>query len=385
MTKPYSSIMFKCEVIETNILSNKDSRKRMKIKLLKKYKKDEFNIEKLKTLGVKSVRGPRRVTKALSEELKIKKIFLIKFIKRRKYMLHKMKLNESPFERIKNGSKTIEFRLYDEKRQKVKIGDKIEFSKLPDLQEKLLVDVTGLSKENSFYELFKKLYNDEEEIKEKTNSMYEIYSKEKEIKYGVLGIKIKINVDNLKENINNFVPYNEQEEVEKNIMLKFINDFDDVLTRENVYGHFTSSAFVLNKERTKILMIYHKIYNSWAWTGGHCDGDNNLLYVAMKEAKEETGIKNVKPILNDIYSLELISVRGHIKKGKYVASHTHFNVTYLLEADENEEIHIKEDENIGVKWVPIDEILDATSETWVRDRVYSKIINKMKKDGIIKK
>ena len=300
-------------------------------------------------------------------------------------MLHKMKLNESPFERIKNGSKTMEFRLYDEKRQKVKIGDKIEFSKLPDLQEKLLVDVTGLSKENSFYELFKKLYNDEEEIKEKTNSMYEIYSKEKEIKYGVLGIKIKINVDNLKENINNFVPYNEQEEVEKNIMLKFINDFDDVLTRENVYGHFTSSAFVLNKERTKILMIYHKIYNSWAWTGGHSDGDNNLLYVAMKEAKEETGIKNVKPILNDIYSLELISVRGHIKKGKYVASHTHFNVTYLLEADENEEIHIKEDENIGVKWVPIDEILDATSETWVRDRVYSKIINKMKKDGIIKK
>ena len=300
-------------------------------------------------------------------------------------MLHKMKLNESPFERIKNGSKTMEFRLYDEKRQKVKIGDKIEFSKLPDLQEKLLVDVTGLFKENTFYELFKKLYNNEEEIREKTNRMYEIYPREKEIKYGVLGIKIKINVDNLKENINNFVPYNEQEEVEKNIMLKFINDFDDVLTRENVYGHFTSSAFVLNKERTKILMVYHKIYNSWAWTGGHSDGDSNLLYVAMKEAKEETGIKNVKPILNDIYSLELISVRGHIKKGKYVASHTHFNVTYLLEADENEEIHIKEAENIGVKGVPINEILDATSETWVRDRVYSKIINKMKKDGIIKK
>ena len=56
-------------------------------------------------------------------------------------MLHKMKLNESPFEMIKNGTKTIEFRLYDEKRQGVKIVDKIEFSKLPDLQEKLLVDV----------------------------------------------------------------------------------------------------------------------------------------------------------------------------------------------------------------------------------------------------
>ena len=56
-------------------------------------------------------------------------------------MLHKMKLNEGPFERIKNGTKTIEFRLYDEKRQQIKVGDKIEFSKLPDLQEKLLVDI----------------------------------------------------------------------------------------------------------------------------------------------------------------------------------------------------------------------------------------------------
>ena len=298
-------------------------------------------------------------------------------------MLHKMKLNESPFERIKNGTKTIEFRLFDEKRQQIKVGDQIEFSKLPNLQEKLLVDVVELYREETFENLFRKLYTDEEEISKKTKAMYEIYSPEKEQKYGILGIKIKINVDNLKESLEKFIPYNEQEEVERKIMLKYINDFDDVLTRQNEYGHFTSSAFVLNKERTKILMIYHKIYNSWAWTGGHSDGDNDLLYVAMKEAKEETGIKNVTPISKDIYSLELINVKGHEKRGKYVGSHMHLNVTYLLEADENEEIHIKEDENSGVKWVPINEILEVTSEPWVRDRVYAKIIDKMKKDGII--
>lgn len=66
-----------------------------------------------------------------------------------------------------------------------------------------------------------------------------------------------------------------------------------------------------------------------------------------------------------------------------MGSHVHLNVTYLLEADENEVIHIKEDENSGVKWVPINEVLDVSSEQWIRDRVYSKIINKMKKDGII--
>lgn len=56
----------------------------------------------------------------------------------------------------------------------------------------------------------------------------------------------------------------------------------------------------------------------------------------------------------------------------------------MLEADEKQEIHIKEDENSGVKWVPIDKILETTSEAWVRDRVYTKIIEKMKKDKIIK-
>ena len=299
-------------------------------------------------------------------------------------MLHKMKLNEIPFERIKNGKKTIEFRLYDEKRQQIKIGDKIEFSKLPDLQEKLLVDVIELYRANTFENLFRKLYTDEDEINKKAISMYKYYSLEKEKEYGVLGIKIKINVDSLKNNIEKFIPYNEQEEVDKKIMLNYIKDFDDVLTRQNEYGHFTSSAFVLNKDRSKILMAYHRIYNSWAWVGGHSDGDNDLLYVAMKEAKEETGIKNVVPISKDIYSLELINVNGHEKRGKYVGSHVHLNVTYLLEADENEEIHIKEDENSGVRWIPINKILESSSEPWVRDRVYAKIIDKMKKDGIIK-
>jgi ASC-1-like (ASCH) protein len=112
-----------------------------------------------------------------------------------------MKLNESPFERIKNGTKTIEFRLFDEKRQQIKVGDKIEFSKLPDLHEKILVDVVELYREDTFENLFRKLYANEEGIIRKTKAMYEIYSPEKEQQYGILGIKIKINVDNLKKSL----------------------------------------------------------------------------------------------------------------------------------------------------------------------------------------
>lgn len=105
-------------------------------------------------------------------------------------MLHEMKLNESPFERIKNETKTIEFRLFDEKRSQIKIGDKIEFSKLPDLQEKLLVDVIDLYREDTFENLFRKLYSDKEEVIRKTRAMYQYYSPEKEKEYGVVGIKI---------------------------------------------------------------------------------------------------------------------------------------------------------------------------------------------------
>ena len=107
-------------------------------------------------------------------------------------MLHKMKLQESPFERIKNGTKTVEFRLYDEKRSKIKIGDQIEFAKLPDLQETILVDVLDLYREDTFENLFKKLFTDEDEIKRKTTSMYQYYSPDEEKQYGVVGIKISL-------------------------------------------------------------------------------------------------------------------------------------------------------------------------------------------------
>lgn len=109
-------------------------------------------------------------------------------------MLHKMKLQEDPFERIKNGTKTVEFRLYDEKRRTIQIGDEIEFSKLPELQEKLLVKVIDLYKEESFEKLFKKVFvgEDKEKIIEKAKSMNRFYTLEQEKEYGVVGIKIEI-------------------------------------------------------------------------------------------------------------------------------------------------------------------------------------------------
>lgn len=186
-------------------------------------------------------------------------------------------------------------------------------------------------------------------------------------------------MEDLKNRIEKYIPYNEQEKSDRNVMLKYINDFDDVLTRNNEYGHFTASGWVVNNKRTKVLMVYHNIYKSWSWTGGHSDGDSNLLNVAIKELKEETGVKNVKPILDDIFSLEIICVNGHVKKEKYVSSHVHLNVSYFLEADENDALKVKEDENSGVKWVDIDKVIEVSSEPWMKG-IYKKLIEKMK-DG----
>ena len=184
-------------------------------------------------------------------------------------------------------------------------------------------------------------------------------------------------IDKIRKDIEDYKPYNEQEENDKKVMLKYIDTFDDVLTRNNEFGHFTASSWGLNKDRTKVLMIYHNIYKSWAWTGGHSDGDSNLLNVAIREVKEETGVKYVKPISDNIFSLEIICVNGHVKRGKYVSSHVHLNITYLLEADEDEELKIKEDENSGVRWVDIDKAVELSNEAWMKG-IYKKLIEKQK-------
>ena len=184
---------------------------------------------------------------------------------------------------------------------------------------------------------------------------------------------------NYKEQIEKYIPYNEQESNDKKVMLDYIDKFDNILTRDNEFAHFTASAWVLNKKRDKVLMIYHNIYNSWAWTGGHADGDTDLLYTAIREVKEETGIKEVFPIRKDIFSLEVICVDGHIKRGKYVSSHVHLNLTYLLEASDEELLTIKEDENSGVKWINLNDVKNVSSEKWMIKVIYDKLIEKIKK------
>lgn len=182
---------------------------------------------------------------------------------------------------------------------------------------------------------------------------------------------------NLYQEIQNYTPTNEQEQRDKAVMLDFMGKNRDCLSRENLIAHFTTSIWTVNKERTKTLMVYHNIYNSWSWIGGHADGEEDLCAVALRELQEETGVANADLVSGDIFSLEVLTVNGHMKRGIYVPSHLHLNVTYLAEADEKETLIVNEAENQAVKWWSFEEALNVSTEPWMVERVYKKLIEKL--------
>lgn len=177
-----------------------------------------------------------------------------------------------------------------------------------------------------------------------------------------------------------YQPYNEQERTDKARMLEYIDVYQDILTRENEAAHFTASAWVVNEDFTKTIMIYHNIYDSWAWVGGHVDGDSDFLHVAMKEAEEETGLTGLTPVSEQIYAIEILEVPGHAKNGKNIMPHLHLNVTYLLQASEAETLSIKPDENSDVAWMGLTEAVEKTTEPEMKP-IYQKLNDKLPKKG----
>lgn len=171
-----------------------------------------------------------------------------------------------------------------------------------------------------------------------------------------------------------YSPQNEQEDADRRMILEYIRRFpDNILTRDNAIAHMTSSGFVVNADASKVLMAHHNLYRVWAWTGGHADGEADLLAVALREAREETGAEHVRPLSAQIASVDILPVWGHVKRGRYVCAHQHLNVSYLLVADETDPLRAREGENTRVGWLPAERLLEYTRE-WQMDGVYTKLL-----------
>ena len=96
---------------------------------------------------------------------------------------------------------------------------------------------------------------------------------------------------NLLDQLFAYTPVNEQEASDKEEMIRWLGQGSDLFTRDNRAAHFTASAWVVSPDRKQVLMAYHNLYDSWAWLGGHADGERDLLSVALREVREDADHK----------------------------------------------------------------------------------------------
>lgn len=182
-------------------------------------------------------------------------------------------------------------------------------------------------------------------------------------------------MDKIIAEIEAYEPFTEQEAADKKLFLEILQFQENLLTRENPDYHFSSSAWVVNPTYDKVLMVYHNIYQSYSWTGGHADGCADLLQVAQKELEEETGIKSYQMIHEGLFAFDILPVYAHYKKGKFIKDHYHINTTYLFMAPEDQSLEINEEENSDVKWIDVAEIDTAVTEEEMK-AYYHKMIEK---------
>ena len=187
----------------------------------------------------------------------------------------------------------------------------------------------------------------------------------------------------LREQIHTYIPYTADEQKAKAHILRQWDVLGDEIFARPDEGHFTASSIILNKERTHMLMVYHNIYDSFSWTGGHADGTQNLLQRAIEEAKEETGIATLIPLTGAILSMDVLPVKAHVKRGKEIKAHQHYNIAYGFIASDQEQLQIKPDENSNVCWIALDGWQSRCNEAHMIP-VYEKIISRMQELDSVK-
>ncbi len=147
---------------------------------------------------------------------------------------------------------------------------------------------------------------------------------------------------------------------EKEFVFSFLDllKSEDAFQRTHLPGHITGSSWIVNPNKTKVLLVHHAKLNRWLQPGGHADGDENVLRVALREAEEETGLKKLSVLTEQIFDLDIHTIPNR----KDFPQHLHYDVRYLIQADEAETIIVSE-ESHDVKWILLTDLEKYNDET----------------------
>jgi 8-oxo-dGTP pyrophosphatase MutT (NUDIX family) len=157
-------------------------------------------------------------------------------------------------------------------------------------------------------------------------------------------------------------PIDENELKMRNETIEFVKTNEDCFNRELLIGHVTGSAWIVNDARTHVLLTHHRKLNQWFQPGGHCDGEPDVLKVALKEANEETGLKNLNVVDGEVYDVDV----HLIPERKGIPAHYHYDIRFLIEGDMNEQLIITEESN-DLAWVSLEKIAERNdSESIMR-------------------
>lgn len=137
----------------------------------------------------------------------------------------------------------------------------------------------------------------------------------------------------------------------------FISAHPDCLWRSCLPGHLTASAWVVDPARQRTLLMHHHKLNRWLQPGGHVDGDHDLLASALREAREETGLKQLTPVSPEIFDLD----RHWIPERKAEPGHWHYDVRFLIEADPEDPLTVTS-ESRELRWVKLSVVAGLNPE-----------------------
>ena len=162
--------------------------------------------------------------------------------------------------------------------------------------------------------------------------------------------------------LENHSPFDENEAKMLAETIDFVKNNKNCFERELLIGHVTGSAWILDKSRSHVLLTHHRKLDKWFQPGGHCDGDSDVLQVALKEAKEETGYENFKIISKNTFDVDV----HLIPQRKNIPAHFHYDIRFLLEADRNLPFTVSEESN-DLAWVLLENVAELNdSESILR-------------------